>query len=72
MQISVVFENPAYKYTPPLKLTVFHLNIMEQNPKIGSSRGWNLQMYGSPAMYPPPEIAGIPYDKGLWKPIGFP
>ena len=21
---------------------------------------------------PPPEIAGVPYDQGLWKPIGFP
>ena len=24
-----------------------------------------------PATYPP-EIAGFPYDQGLWKPIGFP
>ena len=22
--------------------------------------------------HPSPEIAGVPYDQGLWKPIGFP
>ena len=66
------FWKPQIQVHPPLKLTAFHLKFMEKSPKIGSSWGWNLQMHGSPATYPPPEIAGVPYDQGLWKPIGFP